>query len=66
MRDKVEDILGSFKLKQDQRKLYTAVKAKLELFFVKKKYIIYKQARFNCRIQEEGESVSSFITDYTA
>ena len=42
---------------------YTAVKAKFELFFVKKKNIIYERARFNRRIQEEGESVSSFISD---
>ena len=63
MGDKAEDILDSFKLEEDQRKSYTAVKAKFESFFVKKKNIIYERARFHRRKQEEGESVSSFISD---
>ena len=52
-----------FNLKEDLRKSYAVAKAKVETFFVKKKNIIYEWARFNLRIQEEGESVSSVISD---
>ena len=55
--------MDSFKLEEDQGKSYTAVKAKFESFFVKKKTVIYERANFNRRVPEKGESVSSFISD---
>ena len=63
MGDKAGDTFDSFKLEEYQSKSYAVVKAKFGSFFVKKKNIIYERAKFNHRIQEEGESVSSFISD---
>ena len=63
MGDEADDILRSFKLKDDEVKKYSVVKAKFEAHFVKRRNVIYERAKFNRRKQEEGEPVDSFITD---
>ena len=63
MGDEADDILRSFKLKDEDIKKYSVVKAKFEAHFVKRRNVIYERARFNTRKQEEGEPVDSFITD---
>ena len=61
--DKVEDILTSFNLKEDELKEYTTVKGKFENYFVKRRNTIYERARYNSRSQGENESVEEFIAD---
>ena len=62
MGDETDDILSSLGLSEDDKKSYDTVKTKLNGHFVKRKNLIYERARFNQRMQEEGESVDSFVT----
>ena len=62
MGDETDDILSSLGLSEDDKKSYDTVKTKLNGHFVKHKNLIYERARFNQRMQEEGESVDSFVT----
>ena len=62
MGDEADDILRSFRLSEEDAKKYGVVKAKFDGHFVKRHNVIYKQAKFNQRCQEPGESVDSFIT----
>ena len=39
------------------------IKAKFAEHFIPKRNVIFERARFNRRVQEEGESVNAFITD---
>ena len=66
MGDEADDILGSFRLSEEEGKTFDVVRARFENFFVKKRNVIYERARFNLRRQEEGESVASFINDLYA
>ena len=61
--DEADDILQSFDLNDADRKKYKSVKDKFEEHFVIKRNVIFERARFNMRVQEEGESADSFITD---
>ena len=63
MGDEADDILQSFGLSDADRKKYKSVKDKFEGHFIIKRNVIFERARFNMRVQEEGESVDSFITD---
>jgi hypothetical protein len=62
MGDQADDILRSFALSEEDRKNYTIVKEKFDDHFVQRRNVIFERARFNRRIQEEGEPVGSFIT----
>ena len=63
MGDEADDILQSFGMSEDDRKKYNAVKKKFEGHFIIKRNAIFERARFNMRVQTEGESVDNFITD---
>ena len=63
MGDAADDILASLSLMAEEKKVYRTVRDKLEAHFVKKRNIIYERLKFNLRIQKEGESIDSFITD---
>ena len=60
---KAEDIFQSFGLSEEDSKKYSTVKAKFESHFIKRRNTIFERARFNRRVQQEGESVDDFITD---
>lgn len=62
MGDQADDILNSFKLSVTQLKQYHTVKTKFDEHFVVRRNIIFEQAKFNQRRQEEGETVDTFIT----
>ena len=63
MGDEADDILQSFDITEDDRKKYGAVKKKFEAHFILKRNVIFERARFNMRIQTEGESVDNFMTN---
>ena len=63
MGDEADDILQSFDLSETDRKKYKNVKDKFEGHFAIKRNILFEKAQFNMRVQQEGESVDSFITD---
>ena len=66
MGDEADDILQSFVMSADDKKKYNAVKSKFEEHFIIKRNVIFERARFNMRVQTEGESVDNFITDLYA
>ena len=64
MRDEVEDIFHLFGLSDANRKKYDIVKKRFDDHFIPTHDTIFERARFNHRVQEEGESVDAFITDF--
>lgn len=62
MGDNADDILQSFELSEDDKKVYKTVKGKFDSYFVKRRNVVYERAVFNRRKQEEGESIETFIT----
>lgn len=62
MGKKAETILESFNLSQEDQRKYGLVVDCFTKYFAKKVNVIYERARFNKRYQEEGETVSGFIT----
>ena len=63
MGDEAEDLLNSLKLTDEQKKKYELTKKRLDEHFSPQKNAIFERAKFNFRVQKEGESVDSFITD---
>ena len=61
--DKVDDLLSSFGLSDNDQKKYSTVKEKFEDYFVKWRNVIFERTRFNSWKQLKDESVDSFITD---
>ena len=66
MGDEADDILRSFKLSDADKKKYSVVKAKFDAHFVTRTNVIYERAKFNSRVQKEGEPIDSFVTDLYA
>ena len=60
--EKSEDILASFRLSAEDSGKYDVVKKKFDDYFVIRKNVIFERAKFNCRGQEEGETVDEFVT----
>ena len=64
--DQADDILLYFQLSEEDKKKYDVVLTKFQGHFVKRRNVIYERMKFNQRIQQEGESVESFVTDLYA
>ena len=62
MGEDADDTLTSTHITADERKQYQAMIAKLDEFFQVRRNVIFERARFNRRVQKEGESVEKFIT----
>ena len=60
MGDQSEDILKSFALSEEEAKKYSVI-GKFNNHFGKRRSVIYDRAKFNCRSQQERESVEDFI-----
>ncbi|KAE8742478.1 hypothetical protein FOCC_FOCC011973 [Frankliniella occidentalis] len=63
MGGKANDILNTFKLSGEEKKSLTHVQQKFNNHYVTRKTKLYIRARFNTRVQREGESADEFITD---
>jgi hypothetical protein len=63
MGDEADDIITSFALSEEELKSYETVKRKFENHFIAKRNVIFERAKFNVRVQKDGEPVESFITD---
>ena len=63
MGDKANDILESFRLSDAKQKLYETVRGKFELFFKKKRNVVFDQISFFRRRQEEEEPVAYFVNN---
>ena len=57
MGNESDDILQSFSLTEANRKKYGSIKTKLEGHFIVKRNVILERAKFNMRVQKEGEPV---------
>ena len=57
-----EDILATFGLNDANQKKWAPVRDKFKDYFVKRKNVVFERAKFNRRVQEEGEPVDAFIT----
>lgn len=62
MGPQAEDIFNTFKLTPDEQKNFNAALKGFEDYFIPRRNIIYEQAKFNARVQMEGESVEDFAT----
>ena len=62
MGDEADEILQSFSLTEANRKKYDPVKTMFEGHFIIKRNVIFETAKFDMRVQKEGESVDNFIT----
>ena len=63
MGEEADDIVVSFELSADEAKNYEVVKTKFQNKYENKKNVIFERAKFNSRVQEQNETVDSFITD---
>ena len=63
--DKAQDLLQSFKMSDEDAAKYDKVLKCFEDHFNKSRNTIYERAKFNCRVQQEGEAVTvdEFIAD---
>ena len=59
--EEADDVLSSTNITEVQRRRYTDVLSKFDSFFQVTKNVIFKRARFNHRIQQEGESAEQYI-----
>ena len=66
MGDKADNILTSFRLSTDDSEKYTSVREKFDSHFVRRRNTIYERAKFNQRVQQQGESADSFVTNHYA
>ena len=62
MGDEADDILRSFALSEEDKKKYDVVKGKFDVHFDTRKNVIFERAKFNKKVQEDGEPVDDFIT----
>lgn len=60
--DTADDILSVLPLSEADKKNFDKVKSAFETHFVGTHNVIYERAKFNLRMQEQGESAESFIT----
>ena len=61
--DKANDVLHSFGLLTEEKKVYKTVKEKFDNYFEPQQNVIFEHARFNQRKQQTGKTVDDFITD---
>lgn len=62
MGDEDDDVLRRLSKSVERRATYQGVRDGFQAFFIVKKNVIYKRAKFNLRRQEENETVDAFIT----
>ena len=60
--ENAEDVLVSTNISSNDKKVYGRVIAQFDMFFKVRKNTIFESARFNRRIQIDGESAEQFIT----
>ena len=62
MGSKADDIFQSFNLSTEDQKKYDTIVTRFQDHFIDRRNVIFERAKFNSRIQKEGESADSFIT----
>ena len=62
MGEEADVVLLSTNISDADRKKYENVMLKFDEFFKVRRNVIFERARFNRRVQKEGESADQFIT----
>ena len=63
MREEAENILSSTGISDEDKKKYDKVVEKFDLYFAVRRNLIFERARFNRRVQHEGESAETYISE---
>ena len=61
--NRVDHVITSFNLSQEEMNSYKTVKNQFEGHSIAKRNTIFERAKFNVRVQKEGEPVKNFIID---
>ena len=61
--EEAETVLASTNITDEQRKVYDTVINKFDSFFKVTRNVIFERARFNRRVQVEGETAEQFIVE---
>ena len=62
MGPEADDIFNSFNLSAENKKKFKPVKERFDKYFIVRRNVIYERAKFNLRVQQDGEPVDSYIT----
>ncbi|KAL1487100.1 hypothetical protein MTO96_031116, partial [Rhipicephalus appendiculatus] len=62
MGEQAEEIYDSFALSEENSKKFDAVVEQFDKYFIPRHNVIFKRARFNTRVQQDGESAEDFVT----
>ena len=63
MGEEAENVLSSTGISDDDKKKYDKVMEKFDLYFAVRRNVIFERARFNRRVQHEGESAEVYISE---
>ena len=63
MGEEAENILSSTGISDEDKKKYDKVVEKFDLYFAVRRNLIFERARFNRRVQHEGESAETYISE---
>ena len=61
MGKRAEELFRLFNLDADEQDSYNIVRDRFDAHFVRRRNVIYERARFNQRVQKDGESAEDFI-----
>ncbi|XP_037505854.1 uncharacterized protein K02A2.6-like [Rhipicephalus sanguineus] len=62
MGEQAEEIYATFALSEESSKKFDAVVEQLDKYFIPRRNVIFERARFNTRLQQDGESAEDFVT----
>ena len=63
MGEEAENVLSSTGISDKDKKNYDKVVEKFDLYFAVRRNVIFERARFNRRVQYEGESAETYISE---
>lgn len=66
MGDQAEDIFSTFQLTEAEAKKFDTIMGHFDAYFIPRRNVIFERARFNSRVQQEGESIEEFATSLHA
>ncbi|XP_049275480.1 uncharacterized protein K02A2.6-like [Rhipicephalus sanguineus] len=62
MGEQAEEIYATFALSEENSKKFDAVVEQFDKYFIPRRNVIFERARFNTRLQQDGESAEDFVT----
>ncbi|KAL1434669.1 hypothetical protein MTO96_011444 [Rhipicephalus appendiculatus] len=62
MGEQAEEIYATFALSEENSKKFDAVVEQFDKYFIPRRNVIFERAKFNTRVQQDGESAEYFVT----